>query len=233
MSRTNQRLNVSPPSKNDKEFKDYSSIIQQNFEDVYENLHSHDIVAEEPLGTDGSIGDIAIIDEIFKGNPHRMLAVKLNSGWHLTDLVHSSYAEMYENATPATVINLTTAGTFYKWITATQGLMSEEHDELSYVSPSSIKIGTHGAGIYTISVNFSGTGSNVVVIHGAVFLNGVIQNNLEFELKLGAADTVNASCVGLERLKYGDVVDFRFSCDTNTKTVSIAHLEFIMRRIAE
>ncbi len=77
MARTNQRLSVSPPSKNDADLKDHSSVIQQNFEDIFEVSHSHDLKSSIPSATDGVIGDI----ELVKDGSNFYLYAKFSEGW--------------------------------------------------------------------------------------------------------------------------------------------------------
>ena len=77
MSRTNQRLSVSPPSENDKDLKDHASVIQQNFEDIFEVSHSHDLKSGLPSTTDGVIGDI----ELIKDGSNFYLCAKFSEGW--------------------------------------------------------------------------------------------------------------------------------------------------------
>lgn len=61
MSRDMQRKLVSPPSDKDAKLKDYSSVIQQNFEDVFEALHNHQSLISIPAANEGSIGDIVLV----------------------------------------------------------------------------------------------------------------------------------------------------------------------------
>jgi hypothetical protein len=58
MSKT-QSNKVAPPLDADKEgLNDFSAIVQRNFEDVFQDLHTHDVRTSAPTSTEGSIGDI-------------------------------------------------------------------------------------------------------------------------------------------------------------------------------
>lgn len=54
-----QRRSVSPPNPADKEkLQDFSSVVQDNFKDLYEDAHRHDVRTAAPLTTEGQVGDI-------------------------------------------------------------------------------------------------------------------------------------------------------------------------------
>jgi len=56
-----QRKFVVPPSGNDKDLKDFSSSVQQNLREIFENLHIHRVLKEAPTAEEGSIGEIALV----------------------------------------------------------------------------------------------------------------------------------------------------------------------------
>jgi hypothetical protein len=64
-----QRNRVGPPSVIDKSLVDYSKTIDGNFETLFTDSHSHDIITEEPASNYGYIGQI--------------LAVNLSTGYKL------------------------------------------------------------------------------------------------------------------------------------------------------
>ena len=57
-----QRRPLAPPLETDKLFRDYTSVIQSNLDDLYNDSHRHAIRTSIPLETDGSIGDITIVN---------------------------------------------------------------------------------------------------------------------------------------------------------------------------
>lgn len=77
MPRSEQRLTVSPPSTKDEGLQDYSSVIQQNFEDIFEVGHSHDLLGQLPNETDGVIGDIQLVND----GTNYYLCAKFSDGW--------------------------------------------------------------------------------------------------------------------------------------------------------
>lgn len=78
MSKKTQRLTVAPPTPTDVgTLNDFSSVIQQNLEELFEEAHDHKVLTNAPAETDGSVGDIALVDD---GSTTK-LYVKFPSGW--------------------------------------------------------------------------------------------------------------------------------------------------------
>lgn len=58
-----QRQKVSPPQNNDlNSLKDFASIIQQAFDDIFELAHSHPVRTTAPTANEGSVGDIQLAE---------------------------------------------------------------------------------------------------------------------------------------------------------------------------
>lgn len=58
-----QRQKVSPPQANDlNSLKDFASIVQQAFDDIFEVAHAHEARTAAPSATDGNVGDIWLVE---------------------------------------------------------------------------------------------------------------------------------------------------------------------------
>lgn len=71
---------VSPPTPADEGLKDFSEIVQRNFDELFAIAHSHPVVSEFPGATDGAPGDIKVYDD---GTTVYVLA-KTSRGWFRT-----------------------------------------------------------------------------------------------------------------------------------------------------
>jgi len=83
MSKKVQRITVAPPSSIDVgSLRDYTSALQQNFEELFEDAHDHQILTVSPTESDGSVGDIALVDD---GSTTKIYA-KFTTGWKSVSL---------------------------------------------------------------------------------------------------------------------------------------------------
>jgi len=72
---------VSPPQPADLEMlTDFAAILQRNFEDLFEDIHSHDFLDENPSESDGAITDIKVVDD----GTNKYLVVRYSGGWFKT-----------------------------------------------------------------------------------------------------------------------------------------------------
>jgi hypothetical protein len=142
----------------------------------------------------------------------------------------TSFGEVSRRSgTPAT-ITLTTAGTFYKWTDSAYSTSSGASDITASTATDDLTIGADGRGWYRaqISVSFSGSGN--ALVHGAICVNTTPV--IQFERKLGTGgDVGTATCGGFVLLEVGDVVDVRFSADSNNKTVTPEHCGLTLLRV--
>ncbi len=128
--------------------------------------------------------------------------------------------------TGCSTITLTTAGTYYQWTTSTvvvsQGACtaSASTDNITVTSPV----------LYTVAANADFRGNmNNVVIDAAVHVGGAAQTNCQFEQKVATGgDVVRGAVVCKLTLAANDVVDFRFTSDTNTDSINIHHANLIV-----
>lgn len=57
-----QRRPLAPPIESDKLFRDFTSVIQSNLDDLFNDAHTHSVRTSVPLGTEGVVGDIEIVN---------------------------------------------------------------------------------------------------------------------------------------------------------------------------
>jgi len=58
-----QRQKVSPPTGVDiKSLKDFASIIQYAFDDLFQDAHIHSLRTTAPSASDGEVGDIFLVE---------------------------------------------------------------------------------------------------------------------------------------------------------------------------
>ncbi len=141
------------------------------------------------------------------------------------------YANLYEDSA-GTGITLTDLGVYYRWVSSTVGESSGVDYAVASAATDNITIGVSGGGIYYLSLASSFRGSNNSNIHGAVFLGGVRQDGFEFHRKMGGADVGSASANGLLTLASTNVIDLRFSSDTDNTTVTVEHVNLTLVRIS-
>jgi hypothetical protein len=146
----------------------------------------------------------------------------------------TEYGEMYESATPGNTINLTVAGTYYGWVSGTEGLTSSNVAFTDNGTADRLTISGTGAGVYSVDFMSSFTGSASVVVHSSLFINGVEQTKCEAERKLSASgDVGNAGFHCLVDLDADDYIDIRYKGDGTTKTVTINHSTLTIERLRQ
>jgi len=152
----------------------------------------------------------------------------------------ASYGELTDDT--GTTLTITTAGTWYGWVSATASdvaggnLMTADTSATAPCTGATdcdyLKVGTKGGGTYlmTLQFSFSGTGGAVVQCH--VFENQSSVAELGFDRKLGVGgDIGSASMTGLIALDPNDILDVRCTSDDDADTIDIAHGQFTLTRI--
>jgi len=87
-----------------------------------------------------------------------------------------SYGELYENG--SSDLTITTAGTYYQWVTSTVGITKGTGYVVGSSSTDNLTIGALGAGIYSIDANSSLKSNDGRCNKMTIFKNGVLQDNL-------------------------------------------------------
>ena len=143
-----------------------------------------------------------------------------------------AYGELFEINEAGTTINIPVAGNFVKWVTAAAGLGGpSDLVEVDAVNNQFV-VGANGAGVYECIISSSMEGSNNSLKEGAVFLNGVRQQKLEFNRHIGNnVDEGAAGISGLIALAAGDIVDLRFTADGNGDTVVLFHVNIFIHAL--
>lgn len=152
--------------------------------------------------------------------------------WRGKNFYQQVYGNLYENTPGGTNLVLTTAGVWYPWVSSTEGESSGIDYAVVSAASDNITIGASGAGVYLITVSCSFSGSNNAEIHMSVFKGGVEQSTIQAHRKLGGADIGSMSCSGLLVLAASDIIDLRFSSDTNSTTVTLEHVQLTIVRIS-
>lgn len=75
-----QRSPLAPPSDKDELLKDFTSKIQESFEDLFQDAHIHDKRTSAPSANEGEVGDMVLVET----ETERYVAVKYSSGWFRT-----------------------------------------------------------------------------------------------------------------------------------------------------
>lgn len=143
-----------------------------------------------------------------------------------------TYGELYEyhdrSGTPSE-ITITTADTYYGWVSATA-------DNLSNVSftdnTTADRLTISEAGTYFVQVAISfGTSTNGDIIDGSVFKNGSMQSDLKFRRYLSAGDVGSASISGIISLASSDYLDLRFTSNDDGDKIEVNIINFNIVRI--
>ena len=152
-----------------------------------------------------------------------------------TEKASSSYGVLFENGA-GSAITVTTAGTFYGWVSATVGRYSGAPlvtYDIGSATADNLIIGTSGIGDYLVTLvcGYTNSGDNRTVT-GAVFKNGTEQTNLEFKrIAPLAGATEYAMAAGILLLASSDVLDFRLTSSTNGDVVTIHTASLTISRI--
>ena len=73
-----QQQPISPPRPEDREaLDDYSSIIQDNYSQLFQAAHTHNVRTTAPAANEGNVGDIYLVAD---GSSFRIYA-KFSTGW--------------------------------------------------------------------------------------------------------------------------------------------------------
>lgn len=77
-----QKSPLAPPSPKDIEngLNDYTSKIQESFDELFSDSHVHQIMTQAPAENEGEVGDIVLVET----DTERYAAFKFASGWFRT-----------------------------------------------------------------------------------------------------------------------------------------------------
>jgi hypothetical protein len=144
-----------------------------------------------------------------------------------------SYGELYEQGLGST-ITVTTAGTYYGWVTAIDGETAGS-PYITFTNDSTadrLTIGASGAGVYDINVSISFVGASASIVQGAIYKNGSRQDKLSFQRQFPASPQYGVVPIsGKLSLAASDYIDLRFTSDGNGDVITISNLNFSIHRV--
>ncbi len=137
-----------------------------------------------------------------------------------------AYGELFEINEAGTTINIPVAGIFVKWVTTAAGLGGPTDLVQVDAANNQLVIGANGAGVYRAASGASISGNANSLKEGAVHLNGVRQQKIEFNRGIGGASDQGYFGIppGYLVLVAGDIIDLRFTADANGDTVVLHHV---------
>jgi hypothetical protein len=141
--------------------------------------------------------------------------------------------ELFEiNEAPGTTINIPVAGNFVQWTTSVAGEGGPSDIVEVDAANDQLVVGAAGGGLYEVHAGMSLSGSANSLKQGAIFLNGVRQQKLEFNRQIGGGmDQGFVGISGLIRLVAADIVDLRFTADGNGDTVVLHHVDLFIHAL--
>ena len=131
------------------------------------------------------------------------------------------HGQMYERdlVTPTT-ITVTTAGTYYGWVSATE--FSAENGITFAGNATADRLNLTIAGEYEVCAQISFGGTGGAIVDGAIHKSNVLQEQLCFRRKLGTGgDVGSASLTGYVYSDGSNFIDLRFTSDDNGDDVNI------------
>jgi len=152
--------------------------------------------------------------------------------WRGRDFFFSTYGALYEDNESGTSLTLTTADSYYQWVSSEDCESSGVDYVVTSTTDDNIVIGINGEGIYFVSIEATLSGSNNSLIHGTLHINNVASEEILFHLKLSGNDHKSGSDSGLVKLSSGDDLDLRFSSDTSSTTLNIHHINLTIFRVS-
>lgn len=98
-----------------------------------------------------------------------------------------SYASLYEYTPDGSTTNITTAGTYVKWAHSVAGLVTGAPFITSSTVDDEFTVDTSGTGVYDIFFSASVEGQAGMMVFLGVFIDGVREDRLTREVRLGGA----------------------------------------------
>jgi hypothetical protein len=143
------------------------------------------------------------------------------------------YGELYDDNDGGSLITITNAGTFYALPSGYLGQETGDPYVTVIAESGQIRIGSEGAGLYKATCALSYGGTVDILSEAAIHVNDNIYHNLHIKRKLSATgDVGSVSLAGLLRLAENDIVDVRFTSDTNGDIINLNHANLSIYRIA-
>ena len=145
-------------------------------------------------------------------------------------IIKFAYGNLYEDSV-GTVITVTTAGTYYKWVSGDAG-DSRGVTLSAGGSTNNMTIKSGYAGEYGVSFACSYEASATDTVHWGIFKNGVKLEQASSQTKISNANSqLNVDGLGLVSLSAGDVIDLRVTSSTNGTTITVNHVSLAIWKI--
>ena len=145
-----------------------------------------------------------------------------------------SFGELYEDNDPTgSSITITTAGTYYQWVTTTVGESAGSGLVVASATTDDLTVGASGAGKYLVVWSATISANTNATVHGAAHVGGSISSKSKSGVHGGNAGDrthLGGSCIAT--LAASDAVDLRFTSDTNGDVVVVYHANLSIHRIA-
>lgn len=145
----------------------------------------------------------------------------------------SVYGSLYEDNETGSAVTVTTAGTYYGWVTATADGFNMMTLDVGSATADKMTVDAGGNGVFLVqfSISFYNTNNNVLT-HFAVFKNGTRTANIIAEAEPTNANAEqNISASGIISLAVGDYIDLRVTADNNGEVITIKHCSLTATRI--
>lgn len=145
-----------------------------------------------------------------------------------------SYGEMFENIPAGVTVTVTTAGTYYGWISAGAGVLAPD-SPVAFTGDATadrLTVGAEGEGIYQVTARVNAKGPNSANVTFAIHKNGTIQNNLKAYVEFDATAKVAQFLIsGFISLEDTDYIDLRVTSSTNADVITIYQASVLLQRI--
>ncbi len=151
---------------------------------------------------------------------------------------NEQFGELYEIITggTATEVTLGAAGVWSGWKTAEEGTLSTGITA-DTTDAFADKIFISRYGLYTVQLALSVGGSQNQTITSSVFVNdGVsdIETRIQVYSKMGSQGAlISGSSIGVVELFPGDLLDLRFTSNSNGETLNIYSINYIVTKVGE
>jgi len=145
-----------------------------------------------------------------------------------------SFGELYEDNDPTgSSITVTTAGTYYQWVTTTVGESAGSGLVVASATTDDLTVGASGAGKYLVVWSATISANTNATVHGAAHVGGSISSKSKSGVHGGnAGDRTHLGSSCIATLAASDAVDLRFTSDTNGDVVVVYHANLSIHRIA-
>lgn len=156
--------------------------------------------------------------------------------WEGNEMATPIHGCMYADSVALPLV-LTNAGTYYKLV-STAGVPLVAYGATGCIIDVStgngqMTIGQGGDGYYNLSYSISYyLNKNNVTAKAYLYVNGNQIPTVSSERLITLGSSVLASGTrGIYLLRYGDVIDFRLTCDTASTTATFSHVAVVLNRI--